>query len=115
MPQRGSRMAVAWVQAVADELADLIDEEGIDPAALGVHMLGSTRRAYLDPLLALSIPVTCDTSTPIRQALAGPAALAWGYTDRYGVPKELALRSRAARIAFWLCRERQTGPTLADP
>lgn len=106
VPQRGSRAAVAWVQAVADALADLVDAEGIDPDALGVHVLGSTRRAYLDPLLELGIPVSCDTSTPIHQALTGPAALAWGYTERYGLPHDLLLRSRYARVAFWLCRER---------
>jgi hypothetical protein len=106
VPQRGSRAAVAWMQSVAAELEWLIEAEGFDPDALGVHVLGSTRRAYLDPLTDLGIPVRCDTSTPIRQALAGPAALAWGYDERYGLSKALLLRSRYARVAFWLCRER---------
>lgn len=106
VPQHGSCAAVAWVQSVATELAWLIDEERIDPNLLGIHVLGSTRRCYLDPLIDLGVPVYCDTSTPVRQALAGAAALAWGYDDRYGLPRDLVLRSRAARVAFWLCRER---------
>jgi hypothetical protein len=106
VPQRGSCAAIAWVQAVAKALADLIDAEGIAPNTLGIHILGSTRRNYLDPLNDLGVPVTCDTSTPFRQALTGPVSLNWGYTDRYGLPYHLLLRSRYARVAFWLCRER---------
>lgn len=105
VPQHGSREAVAWVRSIANELAWLI-EEGVDPNILGVHVLGSTRRVYLEPLAELGLPVMCDTSTPVRQALAGSAALAWGYSERYGLPYDLLLRSRYARIAFWLCRER---------
>lgn len=119
VPQRGAAAAVAWVRAVAHTLAGLIAAEGVDPALLGVHILGSTRRAYIDPLAALGVPVWCDTSTPAQQVKAGAAALAWGYTDRYGLPRDLLHRSRAARLAFWICRERDrlglpwTTPDLA--
>lgn len=104
--QRGSATSVAWVEAVAGELAELIDAEGIDPTLLGLHLLGSTRQAYVAPLAALGVPIAGDTSTPAQQAQAGAAALAWGYSDRYGLPYDLLVRSRYARLAFWLCRER---------
>jgi hypothetical protein len=106
VPQRGSAASILWVESVARELAYLIDDEGIDPACLGIHLLGSTRSAYVRPLADLGVPVSCDTSTPAQQAKVGAAALKWGYSPRYGLPAELLQRSRYARLAFWLCRER---------
>jgi hypothetical protein len=119
VPQKGSTASIAWVTAVARELAQLISAEGIDPTFLGIHLLGSTRRAYVEPLAALGVAVSCDTSTPAQQAKAGAAALRWGYSPRYGLPPDLLQRSRYARLAFWLCRERDrlglawTTPDLA--
>lgn len=106
VPQRGSAESIAWVQAVAAELETLIAHEGIDPAFLGIHLLGSTLAAYRAPFDALSVAVTCDTSTPAQQAGFGPKPLSWAYTERYGLPFDLLQRSRNARLAFWLCRER---------
>lgn len=106
VPQRGSAAARAWVERVANILTDLVEEDGLDPDMLGVHVLGSTKPEYLAPLRATGIPVSCDTSTPAKQASVGEAALAWGYTERYGLSRALLRRSRFARIAFWLCRER---------
>lgn len=105
VPQRGRRAAVAWVRSVARVIADLVDD-GWGDEALGVHVLGSTHTPYMRALADAGITVRCDTSTPIQQALAGEAALAWGYTPRYGLSRELLARSRYARVAFWLCRER---------
>ena len=106
VPERGSARSIQWVTQVAAVLEDLIEEEGVDPALLGIHLLGTTRPAYLAPLRRLGVPVACDTSTPMLQARAGDAALAWGYTDQFGLPLALLRRSRFARVAFWLCRER---------
>ncbi|NTU85835.1 MAG: hypothetical protein HGA45_41975 [Chloroflexales bacterium] len=105
VPQRGSKEARVWVERVADVLADLIDD-GWEEDALGVHILGSTLQTYIQPLAATGITVRCDTSTPAQQARVGDMALKWGYTDRYGLPLPLLRRSRFARLAFWLCRER---------
>lgn len=105
VPQRGSAAAVAWVRRIGAVLADLA-ADGWEPDALGVHLLGSTRRSYREALSAAGIPLWCDTSTPLRQAMAGERALSWGYTAAFGFPRELLSRSRYARVAFWLCRER---------
>jgi hypothetical protein len=105
VPQRGSAEAVAWVQHVGKEMARLV-ADGWAEDALGVHLLGSTRRAYVGAFVEAGIPVWCDTSTPIRQAMAGEKALSWGYTSAFGLPRDLLRRSRYARVAFWLCRER---------
>ncbi|NJO81568.1 MAG: hypothetical protein HC828_01575 [Blastochloris sp.] len=119
VPQRGRAAAVAWVQAVADELEMLIEDEGLEPEYLGIHVLGSTLQKYLTPLRRLGVPIWCDTSTPAQHASTSDASLRWGSTDRYGIPRDLLQRSRYARIAFWLCRERDrlglpwTTPDLA--
>jgi hypothetical protein len=55
-------------------------------------MLGSTRRSYLGVFVEAGIPVWCDTSTPIRQAMAGEKALSWGYTGAFGLPCDLRRR-----------------------
>jgi hypothetical protein len=107
VPHHGSQAAIAWVQGVAAELAHLIDDVGIDPALLGIHILGSARSVYCTPFQALGVPLWCDTSTPAQQAGFGAKALAWAYDDRYGLPRTLLERSRSARLAFWLCRERE--------
>jgi hypothetical protein len=99
VPQRGSQEARAWVGRVANLISDLV-ADGWDEDALGVHVLGSTLHASLDPLIATGITVRCDTSTPARQARAGDRALAWGYTDRYGLDRDILSRSRFARLTF---------------
>jgi hypothetical protein len=106
VPERGSKRSVEWVKQVAHELAYLADEEGIDPEFLGIHLLGSSRTEYITPLCEVGVEIWCDNSTPMRQARAGDASLSWAYTDKYGLPMPLLQRSRFARIAFWLCRER---------
>jgi hypothetical protein len=83
-----SQEARNWVARVAQVIAELVDD-GWDEDALGVHVLGSTMHAYLDPLAATGITVRCDTSTPARQ---GDSALSWGYTDRYGLPLHALVR-----------------------
>lgn len=105
VPQRGSKAAQAWVSRVTSILNDLVTE-GWDEEALGIHILGSTLSSYIKPLAATGVPVRCDTSTPAQQARVGDASLKWGYTDRYGLTLPLLRRSRFARLAFWLCRER---------
>jgi len=105
VPQHGSKAAIAWMASVAAVITELVDD-GWDEGALGVHVLGSTHLPYLRPLAATGITVRCDTSTPVQQAKAADAALAWGFTDRYGLHRDLLQRSRYARVAFWLCRER---------
>jgi hypothetical protein len=106
VPQRGNVEAVQWVKDVAEILTDLIDE-GWNAEALGIHVLGSTRQVYLDPLLEAGVPVWCDTSTPGRNAGFGIAAFGQNrYSDRYNIPWPLIKQSRFARLAYWLCRER---------
>lgn len=106
VPTKGSVESIEWVTTIAHEIAALIDDEVIPAENAGIHLLGSTRRAYIEPFAALDVPVYCDTSTPGQQAQAGEAALKWGYSPRYGLPRDLLSRSRYARFAFWLCRER---------
>jgi hypothetical protein len=105
VPQRGSPDAVRWVAAVAATLSDLI-ADGWNADALGIHILGSTRHAYLHPLMDAGIPVWCDTSTPGRNAGFGMATFGKDrFRERYGIPWALLAQSRLARFAYWLCRE----------
>lgn len=106
VPERGSARSIQWVEEVAATLEQLIEEEGVEPDYLGIHLLGTTRKEYIEPLEAVGVQVYCDTSTPMRQARAGDSSLSWGYTDKYGLPLEFLRESRPARIAFWICRER---------
>jgi hypothetical protein len=124
VPQRGSAVSVSWVRSLAGELAGLCadgteaEEPLCDPGHLGVHLLGSTRPDYWRPLEAAGIRVWCDTSTPLRQAGFGEGQLSWAYTDAYGLGRELLAHSRLARVAWWLCRERDRCGlpwTMPDP
>jgi hypothetical protein len=123
VPQRGNKASVAWVQSIADELAGLCTDSGedealCDPQFLGVHLLGSTRPDYWRALESVGLRVWCDNSTPLRQAGFGDEQLAWAYTDAYGLDQDLLHRSRFARVAWWLCRERALCSlpwTMPDP